>query len=54
MFIEVMTDPFETLGPKSATKKLDDGTLVSAPLEDLAPFIDRDEFYNLMIVKPLT
>lgn len=36
--------------PKSATKKLSDGTLVSPPLEDLAPFLDREELEQLMVI----
>lgn len=49
--IEVMTDPYEILGPKAASKKLPDGTMVSAPLEDLAPFLPREEFKENMIAK---
>jgi len=30
--------------PKSATKKMPDGTLFSPPLDDLKPFLDRDEY----------
>lgn len=51
--IEVMTDPFEELGPKAASKRLPDGTMVSAPLEDLAPFLPREEFLENMIIKPI-
>ena len=51
--VEVMTDPFEELGPKAASKKLADGTMVSAPLEDLAPFLPREEFLSDMIVPPV-
>ena len=51
--IEVMTDPFEELGPKAASKRLPDGTMVSAPLEDLAPFLPREEFLDNMIIKPI-
>ena len=32
--VEVMLDPFEVLGPKAASWKRPDGTMVSAPLED--------------------
>ncbi len=39
--------------PKSATKRLDDGTLVSPPLEDLAPFLDRETFANEMVIEPI-
>lgn len=54
VMIEVMLDPFEVLGPKAASRKLDDGTMVSAPLEDLAPFLPRDEFRRNMLIEPLT
>jgi acetolactate synthase-1/2/3 large subunit len=36
--------------PKSATKKLEDGTLVSPPLEDLAPFLSREELASNMLI----
>lgn len=51
VFCEVMTDPAEVLGPKAASRRCADGRMVSSPLEDLAPFLDRDEFSRRMIVK---
>ena len=51
--VEVMLDPFEKLGPKAASKKLPDGTMVSAPLEDMAPFLPREEFAANMLIPPL-
>lgn len=51
--IEVILDPFEQLGPKAASKRLPDGTMVSAPLEDMAPFLPREEFLENMIIPPL-
>jgi acetolactate synthase-1/2/3 large subunit len=42
-----ITQKFE---PKSATKKLSDGTLVSPPLEDLAPFLSREELKKNMYI----
>ena len=51
--IEVMLDPFEVPGPKAASKRLPDGSMVSAPLEDLAPFLPREEFLQNMIVQPV-
>lgn len=30
--------------PTSSTKKLDDGTLISPPLDDMYPFLDREEY----------
>ena len=53
VLIEVMLDPFEVLGPKAASKKLPDGRMVSAPLEDMAPFLPRDEFRANMLIPPL-
>ena len=53
VLIEVMLDPFEVLSPKAASKKLPDGRMVSAPLEDMAPFLPRDEFKENMLIPPL-
>lgn len=36
--------------PKSATKRLPDGTLVSPPLEDLAPFLPDEELRENMFI----
>jgi acetolactate synthase-1/2/3 large subunit len=37
--------------PKVASKKLDDGRMISAPLEDLAPFLEREEFRSNLFIK---
>lgn len=50
VFCEIFVSPEQIFEPKSATKKLDDGTLVSPPLEDLAPFLDKDELAQNMII----
>ena len=50
---EVMTDPFEQLGPKAASRRRSDGSIVSAPLEDLAPFLPRDEFRRNLWIDPV-
>lgn len=47
---EVFVSEKQNFEPKSATKKLEDGTLVSPPLEDLAPFLEREEFKSNMII----
>ena len=47
---EVFADTNQVFEPKSATKKLPDGTLVSPPLEDLAPFLPREELEKIMII----
>lgn len=50
---EVFVSKDQNFEPKSATKRLDDGTLVSAPLEDLAPFLDPEELKANMIIAPV-
>ncbi len=47
---EVFVSPKEKFEPKLTTKKLEDGTLVSPPLEDLAPFLSREELEENMII----
>ncbi len=50
---EIFTDTSQVWEPKSSTKRLADGTLVSPPLEDLAPFLPRDEFLGNMFIDPI-
>ena len=45
---EVFVNTTQAFEPKSATKKLPDGTLYSPPLEDMAPFLDREELERNM------
>ena len=45
---EIFVNPEQFFEPKSATKKLADGSLFSPPLEDLAPFLDREELKSIM------
>lgn len=49
-FCEIFTDTKQVWEPKSSTKRLPDGRLVSPPLEDLAPFLPREEFYGNMFI----
>lgn len=46
---EVMLDPTQQFSPKLASKKLANGKMVSAPLEDLAPFLPREELAANML-----
>lgn len=48
---EVITDSVEKLGPKVSSYKKEDGNIVSKPLEDLYPFLEREEFMSNMLVK---
>jgi acetolactate synthase-1/2/3 large subunit len=50
---EVMAIPDETRAPRVASAQRPDGAMVSRPLEDLFPFLDRAEFRANMIVPPL-
>ncbi len=43
----------QPFAPKLSSRKLDDGRMVSAPLEDMAPFLPRAEFKENMIVPTL-
>jgi acetolactate synthase-1/2/3 large subunit len=39
--------------PRVSSTQKADGSMVSKPLEDLWPFLDREEFRDNMIVPPL-
>ena len=45
---EVFTDPNQQIIPAVSSKVLPDGTMVSAPLEDMYPFLPRDVFEKEM------
>lgn len=51
---EVFVSTTQKFEPKSATKKLEDGTLISPPLEDMAPFLSREELAENMYVPMLS
>lgn len=42
-----MVDPEQNFEPKSASKVLPDGRIVSPSLDDMAPFLDREEFEKI-------
>jgi acetolactate synthase-1/2/3 large subunit len=50
---DVQVIPDEVRGPRLSSMQRADGSLVSKPLEDLWPFLPREEFYANMIVPPL-
>lgn len=47
---EIFVTKEQKFEPKSATKRLEDGSLVSAPLEDLAPFLSEEELKANMYI----
>ena len=44
MICEVMTPRNQLLIPRVASKKMDDGTMVSMPYDDMFPFLPREEY----------
>ena len=50
---DVHVIPEEVRGPRLSSTQLPDGSFVSKPLEDLFPFLPREEFLANMIVAPL-
>lgn len=54
VFCEIFVSTEQVFEPKSATKCLEDGTLVSPPLEDLAPSLDEEELRRNMLIGSAT
>ena len=48
---EIMMPPNQPLIPRVSSLKRPDGSIASKPLEDMFPFLDREEFKANMIVK---
>ena len=44
---EAVVDPDQNFEPKSSSKVLPDGRIVSPSLDDMAPFLDRDEYEKI-------
>ncbi len=51
LICEVFVSTTQAFEPKSGTMILEDGTLYSPPLEDLTPFLDRDELKKNMLIQ---
>lgn len=47
---EIMVDKAQNFAPKVSSRRLEDGTMVTAPMEDLAPFLPRDELAEALAV----
>lgn len=54
VFCEIFVSPEQFFEPKSATKRLPDGSLFSTPLEDLAPFLPEEELRENMFIPCIT
>jgi acetolactate synthase-1/2/3 large subunit len=50
---EIMCKEWDAVLPTIGSKKLPDGKMFSRPLEDMYPFLTREEFMSNMIIEPL-
>jgi len=53
LVIEVMTPREEPRAPSLSSMRKPDGSMVSKPLEDLWPFLPREEFLANMLIAPV-
>lgn len=51
--VDVILDPEQAFEPKVASRRLPDGTIVSAPPEDMFPFLSREEVAENLLIAPL-
>lgn len=49
---DVRMKPEQEFMPRVTSQRLPDGKMVSKPLEDMFPFLDRDEFLSNMLIPP--
>ncbi len=47
VFCEVVVDPSQNFEPKLSSKVLPDGRIVSPSLDDMSPFLDREEYESI-------
>lgn len=47
---EVFIDKEQNFSPKVSSRRLEDGSMVTAPMEDLAPFLSREELQENMLI----
>lgn len=50
---DVLIQPDQLFAPRTSSQRLPDGKMVSKPLEDMYPFLDRNEFLSNMIIPPV-
>jgi acetolactate synthase I/II/III large subunit len=50
---ELIIDPNHKTFPKASVYKKSDGSFSTRPMEDLAPFLEREEFLNNLLIKPI-
>ena len=47
---EVFVDPFQPFSPKLASRQVEPGVIVSSPLEDMHPFLPREELQDHLLI----
>jgi acetolactate synthase I/II/III large subunit len=47
---DVVLDPDQGFEPRQSSRQLPDGRIVSAPLEDMYPFLDRKELLENLLI----
>jgi len=52
--VDVVLDPLAAVEPRTKSERLPDGRMVSKPLEDMYPYLDRALFRREMIIKPVS
>ncbi len=50
---EIKLEPDYKFSPRLSSKKMNDGRIISKPLEDMFPFLNRNEFMSNMLVSVL-
>ncbi len=50
---DVRLSPTQVFSPRVSSEKKADGRIVSKPLEDMYPFLPRDEFQSNMLIRPM-
>ncbi len=50
---EVLLDPDQPFAPKLGAKQHPDGRITSPPLEDLSPFLPREELLKNLLIQPI-
>lgn len=48
---EVFLDLTQQFSPKLSSRRLEDGTMVTSPMEDMAPFLSREELQENMLIR---
>ena len=50
---EIILDLNQAFAPKLSSRRLDNGTMITSPLEDLSPFLPREELHANMLITSL-